>query len=225
MNDLPMLSVIIPAYNAEQYLKEAVDSVRNQNWNGACELIVADDGSTDRTAELAAQLGCRVVSRSNSGAAAARNAGIRQAAGELFFFLDADDVLMPGSFSALFAPMEKDPALMAVFGTYIDFISPDLSGEEAEKLRADGEERGGRLTGCALLKKEVFARVGLFDASLRTGETVEWMMRFRDAKEACLQTETLTLKRRLHRTNTGRVDPKGEMMSYAALLRKRMKKK
>ncbi len=225
MKDETLLSVIIPAYNAEKYLKEAVDSVKAQNWKGLREIIVVDDGSSDNTAALANLLGCRVISVRNGGAAAARNTGIRNSDGELIFFLDADDVLMPGALTELFAPMQADASLKAAFGTYIEFISPELTADQAAGLKVTETSAKGILPGCAIIKRELFENIGLFDQTLRSGETVDWMMRLRESKEPFLQTEVLTLKRRLHMTNTGRLDPKGEMKSYAALLRKRMKKK
>lgn len=90
------ISIIMPAYNAEKYLMEAVQSVRAQTWED-WELLIIDDGSTDSTARIAAK--CQredariryIRNSSNLGAAGSRNAGIRQASGEWLAFLDSDD--------------------------------------------------------------------------------------------------------------------------------------
>ena len=221
----PGISVIIPAYNAERYLEETVQSVREQQWEGPLEIIVINDGSADSTEALAKSLGCRVVSIPQSGPAAARNEGIKNASNDLIFFLDADDVLAEGSFEVLYAPMAQDPAVSAVFGRAKDFISPDVPPDEAKKIRYNDNGYEGRLTGCSFLKKDVLEQVGLFDESLKSGETVDWMVRLRASSVRIARIPDIVLLRRIHLSNMGRLDPRGEMMNYAAILRKRMKKK
>ena len=221
----PGISVIIPAYNAERYLEETVQSVREQQWEGPLEIIVINDGSADSTEALAKSLGCRVVSIPQCGPAAARNEGIKNASNDLIFFLDADDVLAEGSFEVLYAPMAQDPAVSAVFGRAKDFISPDVPPDEAKKIRYNDNGYEGRLTGCSFLKKDVLEQVGLFDESLKSGETVDWMVRLRASAVRTAGIPDIVLLRRIHLSNMGRLDPRGEMMNYAAILRKRMKKK
>jgi glycosyltransferase involved in cell wall biosynthesis len=93
---MPTVSVVIPAYNAEAYLREALDSVFAQT-RPPDEVVVVDDGSTDRTSEVAASYGDRVrlLRQPNRGEAAARNAGVLAARGALIAFLDADDTWLP----------------------------------------------------------------------------------------------------------------------------------
>ena len=90
----PLISVVIPAYNAAAYLPETLASVRAQTFSNY-ELIVVDDGSDDATCEIASQFGARCLQQAKRGAAAARNTGIRAACGEFVAFLDADDIWMP----------------------------------------------------------------------------------------------------------------------------------
>jgi glycosyltransferase involved in cell wall biosynthesis len=91
-----LVSAIIPAYNAERFVADAIRSAINQ---AGCEIevIVVDDGSSDRTVEIARRFGdrVRVISQANQGVAAARNAGIAAARGEYLAFLDADDAWLP----------------------------------------------------------------------------------------------------------------------------------
>lgn len=218
------LSVVIPAYMAEKYLAQAIESVRAQNWQGELEIIVIDDGSTDATAAIAAMQDATLLQKEQGGAASARNVGLRKAKGELILLLDADDVLTDGALQALYAPMETEPACAAVFAMAEDFISPELTETQKAQLRPRSGSYGGVLPGCSLIKRSVFEAVGLFDDSMKSGETVAWQLRLRDAGLKTVQIPTVTLKRRLHLTNTGRVQQKQEMASYAALLRKRMKK-
>ena len=121
----PSLSVIIPAYNAEKYLEEAVSSVRSQNWPGETEIIVIDDGSTDATVEIAGSLGVTLLRKNRGGAASARNEGLAKASGELVLLLDADDLLSDGALEAMYRALEEHGA-DAVFAQTQDFISPEL---------------------------------------------------------------------------------------------------
>ncbi|MBM4035209.1 MAG: glycosyltransferase [Planctomycetes bacterium] len=102
---LPRVSVIIPAFNAERYLRETLQSVLAQTYRDL-EVIVVDDGSTDGTAALAETFASevaqasrlcpvRVIRQANAGPSAARNRGIREARGELIAFLDSDDLWLP----------------------------------------------------------------------------------------------------------------------------------
>lgn len=92
---IPLVSIIIPAYNAEQFVGAAIRSALDQTW--PCkEIIVINDGSTDRTGEIAKRYesqGVKVIFQDNAGAAAARNRGIAESTGEYFQFLDSDDLL------------------------------------------------------------------------------------------------------------------------------------
>lgn len=99
MSTKPIVSVIVPAYNAERFLGDAVRSVLGQSWRDL-ELIIVNDGSSDGTAEAAERFAAgdprvRVIHKTNGGLSSARNAGMAAARGELLCFLDADDALLP----------------------------------------------------------------------------------------------------------------------------------
>ena len=99
MNPRPLVSVIVPAFNAETVLAEALLSVQNQTYPHY-EIIVVDDGSTDRTRQIAARFAgsdprIRFFEQANAGSAAARNTALRHARGEWIAFLDADDTWLP----------------------------------------------------------------------------------------------------------------------------------
>ncbi len=220
-----MLSVIIPAYNAEIYLPYAVQSILREPWAGPKEILVINDGSTDRTAQAARDTGCRVFSKERGGAASARNLGIENAQGEWIFLLDADDVSVSGALKALFEPFLEDPDTMAVFGLAQDFISPELILEQRQTLYARPEPYAGVLPGCSLIRREVFSRIGLFDTGLCSGETLEWMTRLRASDNKTTKINDVVLQRRLHLSNTGRTDRQKEFASYASILRKRLNRK
>lgn len=117
------ISVVIPAFNNERHLGRAIDSVLAQT-RPAEELIVVDDGSTDRTGEVARAYGdkIRYLRQENAGASAARNAGIRAAAGEWIAFLDADDEWLPDKLALQTEHLENHPELPWTCGNYIECL-------------------------------------------------------------------------------------------------------
>lgn len=219
----PKLTVIIPAYQAEKYIGQAIGSVRQQLWEGELEIIAVDDGSSDGTARIGEALGVKVLRKEQGGAASARNLGLRHASGDLILLLDADDVLTEGAVSAMYEALTQGDT-QAVFAMAEDFISPELTEAEKARLKPRTAPYGGVLPGCSLIRRQVFDAVGLFDSTMKSGETVAWQMKLRDLKIPTRQISQVTLKRRLHLTNTGRLQQKQEMANYAALLRRRMKK-
>lgn len=134
-----MVSVIIPAYNAEKYLPEAVASVISQSsfdW----ELILVDDGSTDSTPRLcdglaASDARIRVIHKPNGGLSDARNHGIDAARGEYLTFLDADDILAPG-FISLTLQAAADTGAPIVAAPFIAFeCGSPFAGTMASPMR------------------------------------------------------------------------------------------
>lgn len=92
-----LVSILIPAYNAQTWIAEAIDSALSQSWQGI-EVIVVDDGSSDETRAVVAQFeqdGVRLIVQEHAGAAAARNTAFRASSGNFIQYLDADDVLHP----------------------------------------------------------------------------------------------------------------------------------
>ena len=110
------VSAIIPVYNGAATIAEAIDSALGQTWRDL-EVIVADDGSTDETRAILDRYGdrIRVVTQSNRGPAAARNAAVRIAAGEYLAFLDADDRWMPPMIERTVAVLDRDPECPLVY--------------------------------------------------------------------------------------------------------------
>lgn len=106
------ISVIIPAYNGDRFLAEAIESVLQQtepDW----EIIIVDDGSTDQTASVAQQYGktVRYFSQTNLGVAASRNLGLAAALGDYIAFLDQDDLFLPHKLAAQGELLDRNPDL------------------------------------------------------------------------------------------------------------------
>jgi glycosyltransferase involved in cell wall biosynthesis len=109
---MPKVSVIIPAYNGERYIKQAIDSVLRQTYLDR-EIIVVDDGSTDNTREILESYGGRLnwIAQENQGVAASRNTGLKLARGEYIAFLDQDDIFLPDKLTFQIPLLEEEPSL------------------------------------------------------------------------------------------------------------------
>lgn len=114
MNSAPLISVIIPAYNVEKYIKACLDSLINQTYSNF-EIIVVNDGSTDQTEEILRSYQSnpkfRIYSQKNGGLSAARNQGLKLANGELVCFIDSDDSVKFDYLEKLAAPFFEDSAV------------------------------------------------------------------------------------------------------------------
>ena len=113
----PLLSVVVPAYNAAATIGDCIAALRRQTVDGPVELIVVDDGSTDDTAALARAAGATVITTPRGRPAAARNVGARAAEANIICFTDADCVPHPDWLNEISAPL-ADPAVVAAKGTY-----------------------------------------------------------------------------------------------------------
>lgn len=130
MNKAPVLSVIIPVYNVEQYLAEALLSITEQSFRDM-EIICINDGSTDGSAKILESFSqkderIRVISQENHGLSSARNRGIDAATGKYIYFFDSDDLLEHTAFKELIARMEQDD-LELLFFDVIPFAEEGIS--------------------------------------------------------------------------------------------------
>lgn len=124
----PLVSIIVPAYNAEQYIAETIRSVIDQTFQ-AWELIIVNDGSTDKTAEIICSFDdgrIRLLEQENGGVSSARNRGLDEAKGKYITFLDADDIFPPHSLQARVMYMEDHPDIDIVDGK-VEIKDPALS--------------------------------------------------------------------------------------------------
>ena len=126
-NNQPLISVVIPVYNGERYIGEAIKSVLAQK-HRPLEIIVIDDGSTDGTAKIIQQFGDPVQYhyQPNAGLGATRNAGATIAKGEFLAFLDADDLWVSNKLQLQLQQFEEDSSLEISFGNVSQFHSPEL---------------------------------------------------------------------------------------------------
>ena len=197
MGKYPLISVIIPIYNAEKYIGEAVESIRLQNF-APLETIIIDDGSTDGSAAIIKNidLDYHFMSQPNAGPAAARNRGLECAEGEYIAFLDADDLWPENKLKIQAAYLLENPEVEVVTGRSQYF--GDFS-ERDKKLPLDEQQTAvGFNLGSGLFRRSAFERVGRFDVDLRYSEDYDWLMRAREDDLKIHVLEAITLLRRIH---------------------------
>lgn len=194
----PRVSVIVPAFNAESVLAEAIRSVDEQGYDDL-EIAIVDDGSTDGTAAVAAALGGRVrcLRQENRGPSAARNAGLAATAGEIVAFLDADDLWPERSLEVRLEFLASKRDCTIVSGRVRD-LWPDLLGPGRHQLDPPRAVHSFNV-GCALFRRSLFGAIGGFDETLRYGEDVDLLVRAaaRGLRRHCLDDVTLIYRRRL----------------------------
>lgn len=134
---MPLVSVIMPAYNRSRCIGASIDSVLAQDLSDL-ELVVVDDGSTDDTAAVVASLGdtrLRYLATPHRGVTAARNAGIEHSRGEYLAFCDSDDRLLPGALTYLLSELRADTAFTGVYGdAYWENIQCSVPSIEARHI-------------------------------------------------------------------------------------------
>jgi glycosyltransferase involved in cell wall biosynthesis len=217
-----LVTCIIPVYNGERYLGEALESILNQTY-GPLEVIVVDDGSTDRTPDVVTSYGSRVAYRrqANAGAPSARNLGIGAASGEWIAFLDADDLWHPEKLSKQLA-FQKAGLDFSV--TLIqNFWIPELA-REAELFRDHprGRPLPGYVTGTLLAGRSAFERVGSFDGGVRHADSADWFVRARKAGLTGGLLEEVLVRRRIHEGNVSRQRAEQSRDEFLALLKRKV---
>lgn len=182
-----LVSVVIPAYNAAWCVARAIDSVLAQTY-ARYEVLVVDDGSTDETAALVNAYGERVrlLQQPNGGLSGARNLGMRNAAGEYVAFLDADDYWLPEKLERQIALMQAHPDVgFCSTATRVEtpqgeqiglWKCPACGGDTLRTIFAvNGAVAGSGSS--VMVRRDVLARAGEFDVTLRCLEDIDMWMR------------------------------------------------
>jgi glycosyltransferase involved in cell wall biosynthesis len=196
------VSVVVPVFNCERYVAEALESIFEQSALPG-EIIVVDDGSDDNTLQVVGRFGdsIRVITQPNSGIAVARNVGINAATRELLSFLDADDLMAPGSLQRRLDRLGEDDQPDAVSGRIIQFVSPDVDPERAARFRFLEGPQAANLFPTMVMRREVFERAGPLDDSFASGSEIDWISRARIAGVRFTEIDDVVLMRRIHGQN------------------------
>ena len=200
--DRPAVTTIIPVYNGERFLGEAIETSLSQDYEPH-DVIVIDDGSTDGTAEVAARYPVRLLQQENAGVAAARNAGIAAAGGELIALLDADDRSAPGRITAQAEILAANPDAACVLGLETVFVEEGITEPHWISVlprREDGTSIAyPPATG--LYRRETLLRFGGFDPEMRMGEDGDLVLRLKDAGLEVICADLPAVERRMHGAN------------------------
>ncbi len=197
-----LISVIIPAYNAQETLVRALDSVRNQTGPFQFEVFVIDDGSTDHTAEVAQQYAAQhlefnlnILQQLNQGVSAARNAGIKRSSGEYIALLDADDEWLP---------KKTEKQMQYLHSQHLDFIAARRAGQRLlfpykspvntlakitfRKLLFRNEAQPSAV----IFRKTLIQKTGMFNQDQRHAEDLNlWLRMSLKGKMAILDEELI----------------------------------
>lgn len=169
---MPLVSVIVPAYNQEQWIAETLDSVLAQTF-ADWECVVLNDGSTDKTLSIAEEYArkdgrFRVFSQPNAGLSAARNQGIRHAEGEYILPLDADDTISPGYLEAAMKRFSEVPETKLVY-CKADFFGALTGPWKLPPYQWERFIRVNCIFCSCVYRRADFDRVGGYDETLRQG--------------------------------------------------------
>uniref|UniRef100_B8HJT1 Glycosyl transferase family 2 n=1 Tax=Cyanothece sp. (strain PCC 7425 / ATCC 29141) TaxID=395961 RepID=B8HJT1_CYAP4 len=190
MVSAPIVSVIIPAYNAARFLGATIQSVQQQTFQD-WELLIIDDGSSDETATIASSYQVQddritLISQPNQGVSAARNLGVARSQGEIIAFLDADDQWLPTKLSQHLTQFQTHPQLGVGFAQ-VEFLTP--AGEPTGQISSSRltnlqpidvlAENPTTTTSNWVLRRQVFEQVGGFCLDMSYSEDLEWLLRVR----------------------------------------------
>lgn len=196
----PLVSVVLPVYNGEKFIAEAIRSVFVQKYE-PLELIVVNDGSTDQSEKCLEEFEGKLtlINQKNSGPSSARNAGIETANGEYVAFIDADDVWVPGNLSFHMNQFTKYKNLEISIG-----LTSKLEFESSIEVDVEQAKKKAFLhlvMGASLMKKSVFKDVGLFDEELILGQDTDWFLRAKELEKKMAIGKDLVLFYRKHQHN------------------------
>jgi glycosyltransferase involved in cell wall biosynthesis len=174
----PLVSVIVPVFNGERFLAEALDCIVPA---APIEVIVVDDGSSDCSAAIAAERAplVRVVRQEHAGLPAARNRGLAEAQGSLLAFLDADDVWASDKIAVQLEALRRHPDVAIVLGRTRRMWAANGADAEPGEMTY-GETELALSFGASLLRREVFDRVGRFNETYAYCDDWDWFMRARE---------------------------------------------
>lgn len=201
-----LISCIVPVLNGERYLRECIDSILAQA-HRPLETIIADDGSTDGTAAIAAAYGDRVryLWQPNAGPAAACNLGLGAAQGEFIGFLAADDLWHPDKLARQMARFAVRRELDLCLTHLKNFWMPEMQ-DEARRFEHERLARPmpGYTCVTLLARRALFDRVGPFNATLQHGFDFEWFLRASEHGAVMELVPDVLVYRRLHKENRSR---------------------
>jgi glycosyltransferase involved in cell wall biosynthesis len=220
----PLVSCIVPVFNGERFLAEALQSILDQT-HQPVEVIVVDDGSTDDTPSVVAAFGDRVryFHQNNAGPAAARNRGIEESRGEFIAFLDADDLWEKTKLERQLDRFSQIPELAYSVTLTQNFWEEEVMDEEARLVHhRRSRPVPGYVTHALMVRRDWVEKTGGFDASLNHGDAADWFQRAEAAGAVGELLQEVLVRRRLHAGNRSRTMAKRSRDEFLLLLKRRL---
>src|SRR5258706_6877430 len=238
MKESAPVSVVIPAYNSENYIRQAIESVLAQTLP-VSEIIVVDDGSTDHTSEVAESLGAIVIRQRNKGVSAARNVGVRTAQHDWVAFIDQDDLWEHEKIESQWAAILRYPDV-GIVSCHMRWFEHDITSGCSSELdlrdaitpteqddgrvtylhRVKDELRFGRMAdyvSSVLIRRDLLLSVGMFNESLSQNEDLECFLRV-VARGPLANVRKSLVRRRVHGKNSSLNNPEAVSSSYYQIL-------
>lgn len=196
----PLVSVIIPVFNCERYIAEAIESVLAQTYR-PIEIIVIDDGSTDGTANIVKSFkeDARYFYQPNSGPPVARNKGLRMAKGNVISFLDADDLWSKNKLKIQLSHLSSDSSEIILGHEQLIYQIKGVNGKP--DLEVFPVSQFTFCLGSGVYRRSVFDKVGFFDETLFCCDDWDWFKRARELGISMVIIQEVTLFYRRHRHN------------------------
>ena len=197
----PLVTVVVPVFAGQRFLGAALQSVLAQTYPNV-EVIVVDDGSPDASAEIASRIeGVRVLRQDHRGVAAARNAGVEAASGELIAFLDQDDEWSPEKLARQVAFMTERPELGLTMTHLETVLMPGIARPHwFAPIWLIGPQPGF-VPSTWMLRREVFDRIGPLDTSYLIASDSDWLTRAKDAGVMSAMLRDVLVRWRVHGAN------------------------
>jgi glycosyltransferase involved in cell wall biosynthesis len=197
-----LVGVVIPTRNGERHLAAALDSVLAQT-HETLDVVVADDGSSDSTRDVARDYSpeVRCLALPHRGLGATRNAGVAAVRGSHVGFLDQDDIWEPTKLEHQLEAFDRSSPPDLAFGHVREFLSPELEPQRADEIRCVPHPRPAALPGTMLAARASMARVGPFEERWVSNDFMAWLLAARRLRLREVMLSEVVLRRRLHDSN------------------------
>ena len=215
----PLVTAAIPVRDGEAYLAEAIESVLSQS-RPCDQVIVVDNGSSDRSAEIARGFGppVEVVSEPRAGIGIARNAAVGAARGDFISFLDADDLWAPAKTELQLTAFVARPQLSLVFGQVRQFASEELGAAERAAIRLPAEPQPGAHVGAMLARREAIEAVGPWPEDIALSDGLTFLLGARELGLEQAMLPEVVMLRRVHGANNS-IRNRAARIEFARLLK------
>jgi glycosyltransferase involved in cell wall biosynthesis len=218
MDYTPQVDVIMAVHNGEEFLAQALESIRNQSYTGHTTIVV-DDASTDRSLAIARTFeGVSVVQSGRVRQAGALNVGLETTTASYLAFLDADDLWTPKKLELQLQYLTNHPEVEGVFGATRQFTSSE-SVVTAETMQWLDEPQIGVSLTTLLIRRHSFFKVGQFNTDPHVNHLVEWYSRALSANLIFHWIRDTLVYRRVHAQNMTRVDRSNVFKGYFGALK------